>query len=383
MMIPAEFDEIRPYMPEELPGVFDELLADAQFCAIMQSFFKDVPFEMLKQQLYACKDSLQVQKAFFYPLLKQLFAKCSDGYSFDAKAVPDKAANYTFISNHRDIVLDSALLCVVLLEEGFPTTVEIAIGDNLLIYPWIRKLVRINKSFIVQRSLSMREMLQSSMRMSRYMHFAITEKKENIWIAQREGRAKDSDDRTQESVLKMMAMGGEGTPVERLASLNITPLSISYEYDPCDYLKAKEFQQKRDIPGFKKSREDDLLNMQTGIFGYKGRVHYQLAPCINTWLPEVAHLPKGEVYGEVARRIDHAIFKGYRLYPGNYVAADALSGTNRFQSYYTEAEKATFEKYVSSRMAMVDLENKDETFLRECILKMYANPLLNQLSVGV
>jgi hypothetical protein len=112
-------------------------------------------------------------------------------------------------------------------------------------------------------------------------------------------------------------------------------------------------------------------------------VHYQLAPCINTWLPEVAHLPKGEVYGEVARRIDHAIFKGYRLYPGNYVAADALSGTNRFQSYYTEAEKATFEKYVSSRMAMVDLEYKDETFLRECILKMYANPLLNQLSVGV
>lgn len=383
MKIPAEFDEIRPYVPEELPGVFDELLADPQFCAIMQSFFKEVPFEVLKQQLYACKDNLQVQKTFFYPLMKNLFAKCSDGYSFEPSAVTDRNSNYTFISNHRDIVLDSALLCVVLLEHGFSTTVEIAIGDNLLIYPWIKKLVRVNKSFIVQRSLSMREMLQSSMRMSKYMHFAINEKHENIWIAQREGRAKDSNDRTQESVLKMMAMGGEGTPAERLASLNIVPLSISYEYDPCDFLKAKEFQQKRDIEGFKKSREDDLQNMQTGIFGYKGRVHYQLASPINTWLPEVAHLPKGEVFGEIARRIDTEIFRGYRLFPGNYVAADLLSGDETFRAQYTDEEKARFEQYVASRLALIELENKDEAFLRECILKMYANPVKNQSAVAL
>ena len=381
MRVPTEFDEIRPYLPEELPGVFDELLADPQFCAIMQSFFKDVPFDMLKKQLYACKDNLEVQKAFFYPLMKQLFAQCSDGYTFGADAVPDRNTNYTFISNHRDIVLDSALLCVMLLENGFPTTVEIAIGDNLLIYPWIKKLVRVNKSFIVQRSLTMREMLQSSLRMSKYMHYAIAEKHENIWIAQREGRAKDSDDRTQESVLKMMAMGGEGTPLERLASLNIVPLSISYEYDPCDYLKAKEFQQKRDVAGFKKSQADDLQNMNTGIFGYKGRVHYELAPCINTWLQELESLPKGEFFAEVARRIDTAIFKGYRLFPGNYVAADLLAGTEEYAAHYTPEEKQRFVAYLESRLAKIDLENKDEAFLRECILKMYANPLKNHYSV--
>lgn len=380
MNIPAVFDEIRPYSPEELPGVFDELLADPQFCAIMQSFFKDVPLEMLKKQIYACKDNLEVQKTFFYPLLKQLIVKCANGCTMDAAALGDRNANYTFVSNHRDIVLDSAFLSILLIENGFPTTVEIAIGDNLLIYPWIKKLVRVNKSFIVQRSVSMREMLKSSQRMSEYMHFAIAEKKENIWIAQREGRAKDSNDRTQESVLKMMAMGGRGTPVERLQSLNIVPLSISYEYDPCDYLKAKEFQQKRDIEGFKKSREDDLLNMQTGIFGYKGRIHYQAAPCINTWIDEVAGLPKAEFFAAVAARMDRDIHRGYRLYPVNYVAADLLDGTQTYAAHYTPEEKAQAEQYFSERVAKVDLPNKDEAFLKECILKMYANPVKNQMA---
>jgi hypothetical protein len=226
----------------------------------------------------------------------------------------------------------------------------------------------------------MREMLASSMRMSKYMHFAVREKGENIWIAQREGRAKDSNDRTQESVLKMMAMGGEGTPVERLSALNIVPLAISYEFDPCDYLKAKEFQQKRDNPEFKKSKQDDLQNMQTGIFGYKGRIHYHAAPCINAWLPELADMPKAEFFAEVARRIDQDIHRSYQMYPCNYVAADLLEGTANHEANYTAEDKAAFEKYLAERIAMVDLENKDEAFLRESILKMYANPLYNQLA---
>ncbi len=379
MIIPEKFDAIRPYTPEELPQVFDELLADEQFCGIMQSFFKDVPFDLLKAKLYACKDNLEVQKAFFYPLLKQLLANAATGCSMETADV-DKTTPHTFISNHRDIVLDSALLSVLLIENGFPTTVEIAIGDNLLIYPWIKKLVRVNKSFIVQRSLTMREMLQSSLCMSEYMHFAIREKRENIWIAQREGRAKDSNDRTQESVLKMMAMGGEGSPAERLAELNIVPLAISYEYDPCDYLKAQEFQQKRDDASFKKSREDDLQNMQTGIFGYKGEIRYSLAPCINSWLPEIAGLSKAEFFGEVARRIDIAIHSSYHLFPNNYVAADLLDGTTTHSAHYTAEQKEKFEQYLASRIELVKLPNKDEAFLRERILTMYANPLKNHLA---
>lgn len=375
----SQYDEIRPYSPEELPAVLSELLEDPMFTAIVQNFFQGVPVEALKAKMLSCRNNLEFQKAFIYPLIKQLLAKNCTGLTFESALEPTK--RYTYVSNHRDIVLDSALLSIVLIENGFEDTPEIAIGDNLLIYPWIKKLVRVNKSFIVQRSLSMREMLESSRRMSSYMHYAINEKQQSIWIAQREGRAKDSNDRTQESVLKMMAMGGEGTPTERLKSLNIAPLSISYEYDPCDYLKAQEFQQKRDNPDFKKSREDDLKNMQTGIFGYKGQVHYQVAPCINEWIDEMSTLPKGEFFSAVAQRMDADIFRNYRLYPGNYVAADLLESSTRFASHYTEEQKQQFEKYVQSRIALVELPNPDTAYLRERILEMYANPVLNQLSV--
>lgn len=376
-----DFDEIRPFLPEELPAAFDSLLADEQFCAIMQSFYKNIPLEVLKEKIYACRTSLEVQKTLFYPLVFQLMDKCSAGFSLDTEAIPqqERDGSFTFLSNHRDIVLDAALLDVLLIQNGYRTTVEIAIGDNLLIHPWIKTLVRINKSFIVQRSLNIRELMASSKRMSRYMHFAVNEKHENIWIAQREGRAKDSDDRTQESVLKMMALGGEGTPAENLKALNIVPLTISYEYDPCDYLKAKEFQQKRDNPAFKKSRQDDLTNMQTGIFGYKGRVAYRLAQPVNAWIESLAHLPKAAFFTAVAERLDQAIHAGYTLYPGNYAALDLLQGTDSFASHYTPEEKAKFEAYLASRLALIELPGKDEPFLRRCILTMYANPVINHL----
>lgn len=375
-----DFDDIRPFLPEELPAAYDSLLADPQFCGIMMSFFKDVPFEALKQQIYACKDSLELQKRMFYPLIKQLLQKCSDGASLNCIAIREsrRADSYTFISNHRDIVLDAGLLDVLLIDNGFRTTVEIAIGDNLLIHPWIKTLVRINKSFIVKRSVGMRELLASSRQMSEYMHFAINEKHENIWIAQREGRAKDSDDRTQESVLKMMAMGGSGSVIDRLKALNIVPIAISYEYDPCDFLKAKEFQQKRDNPNFKKSKQDDLTNMQTGIFGYKGRVHYCMASTLNTWIDELADLPKGEFFTTLAHHIDRAIHTSYTIYPINYVAVDLLQGTQDFTHCYTPDEKRRFEQYLQSRLDLIDLPDKDEDFLRRSMLTMYANPAINK-----
>ena len=275
-------------------------------------------------------------------------------------------------------MLDSAILDLMLHEYGFPTTCEIAIGDNLLIYPWIKTLVKLNKAFTVKRGLSPRELLESSQTMSRYMHYAINEKHENIWIAQREGRAKDSSDQTQESLLKMFAMAGEGSIVDRLKDLHLVPLSISYEYDPCDYLKAQEFQLKRDNPSFKKSKQDDLDNMKTGIFGQKGRIHYEALPCINTWLDEVSDLPKTEIFAEIARRIDLQIHSGYQLFPGNYVALDLLNGTSTYADRYSEKEKQTFMDYLQSRIDLVKIENKDEDFLRERILTMYANPVVNK-----
>lgn len=377
MNIPAEFDEIRPYSPEELPQIFKELLADPSFQAVLTNIIPGVPVEMLAAKLYQCKTNLDVQKTFFHKLLHDIIDKYSDGFDMDTSSLSDKSRNYTFVSNHRDIVLDPGFLSVGLLDNHFPTTVEIAIGDNLLIFPWIKKLVRINKAFIVQRALSMRQMLESSARMSRYIHFAITQKKENVWIAQREGRAKDSNDRTQDSVLKMLAMAGEGDIIDRLKELNIVPTALSYEYDPCDYLKAQEMQQKRDIERFKKSQEDDLNNMQTGIFGYKGRVHFQTAPCINEELEALRGLPKTEVFSKISELIDVHIHRNYRIYPGNYVACDLLEGGQTFASHYTNDDKVRFENYLQKKLDMIQLPNKDEAFLRRCMLTMYANPAFN------
>lgn len=378
MTIPEEFNDIRPYTPEELPAVYQELIADEEFKAVMAKVMPDVPFEMLAKQLLQCKTNLEFQKALVYPLLKSLVAKCGKGMEMNADSLTDRDKHHTFISNHRDIVLDSALLSVLLVDNGFDTTVEIAIGDNLLIRPWIKKIVRINKSFIVQRALTMRQMLQASATMSRYMHFAINHKNENIWMAQREGRAKDSNDLTQDSILKMLAMGGKGDIIDRLKDMNIVPLSISYEFDPCDYLKAKEFQQKRDNPDFKKSQQDDLDNMSIGIYGFKGHIHYHTAPCINEWLDTIDRsTPKTEIFGMIAKHIDKGIHSNYMLYPCNYIAMDELTGSDSSDKYTAE-DKAFFEKYLAGQIAKIDLPNKDEAFLRERILTMYANPAINK-----
>ncbi len=378
-----DFDAIRPYKEGEMKQALESLLADRQFQIILKGFIPWLPKRLrnglLRLAFIGVKTPLQFQKRYTRRVVDRVIKRCTQGTTFGYEALSKGDERYTFISNHRDIVLDSAILSVLLFDNGFATTVEIAIGDNLLIYPWIKTLVKMNKAFTVRRGLSPRELLESSKLMSQYMHYAVNEKKENIWIAQREGRAKDSNDLTQESVLKMLAMGGEGTPVERLKDLHIVPLTISYEYDPCDYLKAKEFQQKRDDPSFKKSKQDDLTNMKIGIFGQKGRVHYEAAPCIDTWLDELKDLPKTELFGEIARRMDKAIHAGYRLYPGNFVACDLLSGTQEFAGKYTAADKATFEQYLQSRIDLIDLPNKDVPFLRERILTMYANPVRNHL----
>ena len=387
----AEFDAIRPYEAGEMKQAFEELLADRQFNLVMKGFApwmpKVVRNGLLRLAFAGIKTPLDFQKRFMKPVVNYIIRKHTDGCVFDDRLLVESNhtsqlsplsshldARFTFVSNHRDIVLDSAFLDVKLVEAGYPTTVEIGIGDNLLIYPWIKRLVRMNKAFTVRRGLSLRETLAASQLMSRYIHYAVTQKKENIWIAQREGRAKDSSDHTQDAVLKMLAMGGD------LKELNIVPLTISYEYDPCDYLKAQEFQQKRDNPAFKKSKQDDLDNMKTGIFGYKGRVTYRPAAPINTWIDELSALPKTEWFKALAERMDREIHRGYELYPCNYIALDELNGNQANAAHYTEADVKRFNQYLAGQMAKINLPNKDEAFLRERMLTMYANPVRNLMA---
>ena len=295
--------------------------------------------------------------------------------------LPKDKAPCTFISNHRDIALDASFLNVMLYDVGYGMT-QVAIGDNLLIRSWIETVVRLNNSFIVKRNIPVRQILEASKRLSAYIHHTIRDTKESVWIAQREGRAKDSNDRTQSSVLKMLAIGGNhDNLIDNLMELNIVPVAISYEYDPCDYLKAKEFQQKRDNPDFVKSQRDDLLSMETGILRNKGRVHFTLTRPINELLSQVDRsLDKNAMVAAAANIIDQEIYKNYRFYPCNYVAYDLLMGTRRFQDHYGLKDKKYFEEYLQSQVDKVDLEQKDGEFLRTKILEMYSNQLKNHLT---
>lgn len=377
MMIPEEFKDIRPFEPEELPEAIDRLFSSEQFRSILPYIFPEIPVETLHQKMKEVKNSMEFQRVFSYKFVYWVLNKTAKSVSFNSDAI-DKSKNFTFLSNHRDIVLDSAILDVLLIDAGFDTSCEIAIGDNLLSLPWVKDLVRINKSFIVERGLPPRQMLIASKRLSNYMHFVITNKNENIWIAQREGRAKDSNDRTQEALLKMLTIGGEGSLAEKLKEMHIVPLAISYEYDPCDYLKAMEFQLKRDNPEYKKSAQDDIVSMQTGLMGYKGRIHYHSAGCIDSFLESLdSELSKNDFYATVAQYIDQQIHANYRLFANNYIALDLLENNNQYSNYYTHEEKQTFEDYITGQLNKIQIENKDEAYLHERILTMYANPAIN------
>jgi hypothetical protein len=380
MNVPSQFDNIRPYEPEELPMAFDRLLGSKEFQQLITYIMPGVPFDAIAAKMRACKTNNEFQKEFCYNFLVQLIDKASDGCDMDLSAI-DINRRYTFMSNHRDIVLDSAFLSKLLIDAKCATTCEIAIGDNLLSVPWIKDLVRINKSFTVIRCVQSSQKLQSTHLLSEYMHYAINEKKENIWIAQREGRAKDSNDRTQIAILKMMAYCGEGKVIERLKDLHIVPLTISYEYDPCDFLKCKELQQRRDTTEFHKGQMDDVISMKTGIAGYKGRIHYHCSECIDDFLDTLdSDKPKNEIFDKVAKHIDREIHSHYRLYPNNYVALDMLHRSSDFADMYTEEDKKKFEKYMSSQLAKIDLDNPDVDFLRTTMLTMYANPAINYMA---
>ena len=260
-----DFSAIRPYEGEEVTAAAARLCQEELFRKAVAYIVPDT--EAFFRILAACRtvDDFQMQLAL--PCLQKLVQNTSAGITSAGFSDLSSKDCYTYITNHRDITLDSAFLNVVLHLNGFDTC-EIAIGDNLLIYPWIVDFVRLNKSFIVNRSVPRRQMLEVSCRLSAYIHHALHDKKQSVWIAQREGRSKNSDDRTQESLVKMFALSGGGDFLSNIRALNLAPVAISYEYDPCDYLKAKEMQLKRDDPDYKKQPSDDLANMATGIIGY-------------------------------------------------------------------------------------------------------------------
>nr|WP_314651199.1 1-acyl-sn-glycerol-3-phosphate acyltransferase [uncultured Porphyromonas sp.] len=372
----AKYDDIRPLLPEEVPGAIEGLIALPELREIYEHLGLSWSWEELSALLRSCRSVDDFKQRVSYHWVKQVMRGCCTSVELTGAEQLRPGRAYTYVSNHRDIVLDSAFLNVLLADAGakYP---QIAIGDNLMIYPWVETLVKLNGSFLVRRGLQGRQVLLAAKLLSEYMHEAVAEG-QSIWIAQREGRAKDSSDHTQPALLKMLAMGSpERQPAAALASLNIVPVTCSYEYDPCDYLKAQEMQLKRDVAGYKKSPADDGINMRTGIQGWKGRVTFHIGRPLSQLLPADTSELSVE---ELASLMDAEIHRHYVLYPLNYVAYDELEGTDSSE-HYTAEERAEALRYIDARLQLVQLPEglePDKAFLRHCILTMYANPLRNQ-----
>ena len=375
------FHDIRPLNNNEVKDAIEALVTNEDFERAFRYIKPDVNWKEFSETMRSFKTKEDFKSKLAYEAVMMVANKTTFSLTISGRSrLPKDKKPCTFISNHRDIVLDASFLNVMLYDVGYGMT-QVAIGDNLMIRPWIETLVRLNNSFIVKRGVSVRQMLDVSRTLSAYIRHTINDTKESIWIAQREGRAKDSNDRTQGSVLKMLNMSGDKDIVSNIMDLNIFPVAISYEYDPCDFLKAKEFQMKRDDPNYVKSQRDDLLSMETGILNNKGRVHFTLTQPINDQLAALdKDMEKNELIATIANIIDKEIYKHYRFYPCNYVAYDMLTGTKRFSSNYGLRDKKHFEEYLQGQLDKIVLPNKDEAFLRTKILEMYTNPLKNHLA---
>ena len=373
-----DFDTIRPYNDSEIHEVLERLKNEESFVQLITYLFPQLPTKEIFVTLSKIKTIKEFQTTIIYPFVMEMINKSTQGITISGIEKLDKNKGYLFISNHRDIVLDSAILNIMLVANGFNTT-EIAIGDNLLIFPWITDLVRLNRSFLVERNLPLRQQLDSAKRLSAYIRQSISQVGNSIWLAQKEGRSKDGNDKTAPALLKMLGMSSHGSSLaESYAPLNIVPLSISYEYDPCDYLKAVEFQMKRDNPNFVKSQGDDLRHMGTGLRGRKGRVHFDLGDVISAEQLNAieANTPKASQVDAVASLIDEHIHGNYKLWPGNFVAADELNEKPIYASKYTIEEKATYDEYIREHISRIKID-ADKDFIFNILMEMYANPVRN------
>jgi len=376
-MIPKiNFDDIRPFNDSEVDTYIDLLLQDGYFQHILDFIYKTP--EKIEQakwtlsQIHTVKD---LQYTFVYKLVEDLILiPSTDGLTSSGLEKLDKNKSYLFISNHRDIILDSAILNYLIVLEGMNTT-EIAIGNNLLIGKWIEYAVKLNRAFVVRRNLPSRELLMASKKLSEYIRRDITRKNTSVWIAQREGRTKDGNDKTQLALLKMLNFSNINEFDEGFKELQIVPLSISYEIEPCGNSKVDELY-KRQTEGFEKTQEDDLRSMGLGLVNPKGKVHFAFGEPIDGQIDQfVKETTIAEQIEKLADHIDKQIYLNFKLWPNNYIAEDLLNNTSDNSSHYTEDQYNKFCKLLEK--ALVEIQGDAET-IRSMFLQMYVNPLLNQ-----
>lgn len=370
-----KFDHIRPFYDSEVNEALRSVINHPMMKALMSFSFPEMSEEEWKAQLLRTHSKRDFQANFIYHAIHMVLQKSSEGLTTSGFENLEPHTSYLYISNHRDIILDTSLLNVTLLEKGLTMTAS-AIGDNLVQKPFLLTLSRLNRNFLVQRGLSPRELLQSSKLMSEYMYHLIRRENRSVWIAQREGRTKDGNDATQQGVLKMLTMANEGQPLtEFFRKLKIVPVSISYEYDPTDALKMPQLLAKANDEVYVKEKNEDFNNLLSGIIGQKKRIHLHVGKVIDAELDDIAALTDNanKQIQALTQVLDEAIIKGYKLWPTNYIAYDLMHGNTQFADRYTEKEKQVFERRLEMR---IDEDNK---ILRDGFLAMYANPVVNKL----
>jgi len=371
----SKFDHIRPFYDSEVNEALRSVAHHPMMKALMSFTFPDLEEQVWIEQLKKTHSKRDFQANFIYNAVHQVLKKSSEGFTTSGFEKLDHHTPYLYISNHRDIILDTSLLNVALLDHGLIMTAS-AIGDNLVQKTFLQILSRLNRSFIVQRGLSPRELLQSSKLMSEYIYHMLRRENRSVWIAQREGRTKDGNDATQQGVIKMLAMAAEGTPlVEFFKKMKIVPVSISYEYDPTDALKMPQLLAQANDEVYVKEKNEDFNTLLSGIMGQKKRIHLHVGDVLDTELDAIANQNDSvnKQIQAITQVIDDSILTSYKLWPTNYIAYDLLNNTTQFAGEYTDKEKQLFERRLEMR---IDVENK---ILKEGILAMYANPVVNKM----
>ena len=370
----SKFDSIRPYHDSEVHEALQTYYRHPMFQALLQFTFPEKSHRDIKEIIDSCHSIYDFQSKVIYRSVHKVLEKSTNGFSTSGFDDLLKGKPYFYLSNHRDIILDTSLINVALYDHDLVMTAS-AIGDNLVQKPFLLALARLNRSFMVQRSLTPREMLMSSKNLSEYLQFLLQEN-QSIWMAQREGRTKDGSDKTQQGVLKMAAMARGDKPVlTYLKELNVRPVAISYEFDPTDILKMPELIAKSEDIAYVKSNNEDFNSILRGALGAKKRIHIAAGKLESSVYDKIdaSGLSDNDKLQELAKRIDHEIYRIYKLWPSNYVAYDLYHNTDRFAHTYTERDKRSFERRLDRR---VDPESE---VAKESFLLMYANPVINKL----
>lgn len=370
------FEMLRPYYDNETEEVMKRIAVDPLYHKAMAYLWPGISEAEAREKALGTRSPYEFQTGYMRHAIWTIVNTTSDGLSYSGLDKLDRNKAYLFIANHRDILLDSAILQIILDKEEFETT-EITFGSNLMEQGFITDFGKMNRMFMVKREGTVKELYDISRQLSAYLRHTIIDKNVSVWIAQRNGRTKDGSDMTQTGLLKMMNLSGGKDFKQSFSELNIVPLSISFEYEPCDALKVQELYLSSLHSKYIKAPGEDINSILTGIQQPKGKIHLAFGKPIKEELEEIDKAPnENEKIRLLALAIDKQIHHDYKLHAVNHIAYDILHDTDVFETTYTTEEKEQFLAYIDSHIAK--LKGEPEA-LKQLFLKLYANPVVNKL----